>query len=45
MNCKHCGKEIIKCVDRWYHKQGSKWLCNTKHAEPNTNNSNKEKKQ
>ena len=34
MKCKHCGKEIIKCMDRWYHKEKSTWFCFTTHAEP-----------
>ena len=31
--CKNCGKEIVRVVNRWYHKNTQKWFCNTKHAE------------
>lgn len=34
MNCKNCGKEIIKVSGRWYHVKKPNWLCSTKHAEP-----------
>ncbi len=36
MNCKNCGKGIIKCADRWYHTETQKYFCNTNHAEPPT---------
>ena len=32
--CKHCGEEIIKVKDRWYHTRTSYWVCDTAHAEP-----------
>lgn len=34
MDCKNCEKEIIKVVDKWYHKDSQKWFCDTAHAEP-----------
>ena len=36
MECKNCGKEIQKVVDKWYHIKTQKWYCNTDNAEPKT---------
>lgn len=34
MKCKNCGKEIVVCSNRCYHKDSQKWYCSTLVAEP-----------
>jgi len=32
--CKHCKKEIVKIVGRWYHTKSGNWFCFLNKAEP-----------
>lgn len=35
MECKNCGEDIIKVVNKWYHSKSQKYFCSREYAEPN----------